>query len=270
MQRVVSAAVLIGALALVLWAAPWWATVVLTAIVAAGAGVELAGLAAAATGGHVPPTFAGVSAAAATLAFVFSTVRGAPLGVEALGAMLLVIFLASALVTLAVYPPGPATLTYAAVMGLAPLYLGLPLGAAACLHAMFGPHPLTWLIAVIAGSDSAQYYAGRAFGRRKLAPRVSPAKTVEGAIGGFIVAPIAGVLIGRWAMPELAMGATAVLAAGLTLFGMAGDLFESLLKRSAGAKDSSALIPGHGGVLDRIDAYLFAAPVFYLFLRFIA
>ena len=107
-------------------------------------------------------------------------------------------------------------------------------------------------------------------GRRKLAPVVSPGKTVEGAIGGFVIAPIAGVLIGRWAMPEIAMGATAVLAAGLAMFGMAGDLFESLLKRSAGAKDSSALIPGHGGVLDRIDAYLFAAPVFYLFLRYIA
>ena len=108
------------------------------------------------------------------------------------------------------------------------------------------------------------------WGRRKLAPVISPGKTIEGAIGGLIVAPIAGALLGRWAMPEVFLGAAAVLALGLALFGMAGDLFESLIKRSAGAKDSSSLIPGHGGVLDRIDAYLFAAPVFYLFLRFIA
>jgi phosphatidate cytidylyltransferase len=135
---------------------------------------------------------------------------------------------------------------------------------------MYGPKVFIWLVGVIALSDSAQYYAGTLWGRRKLAPVVSPGKTVEGAIGGLVIAPIAGLLIGRWAMPQLTMLETAVLAIGLALFGMAGDLFESLIKRSAGVKDSSTLIPGHGGVLDRIDAYLFAAPVFYLFLRYIA
>src|SRR6188474_1903070 len=231
MARVVSAAVLISALALVLWAAPWWATVALTAIVAAGAGIELAGLASAATAGSTPPVFAGVAAAAATLAFVFSTVRGAPLGVDALGAMLLVVFVGSALVALATYPPGPATLTHVGIMGLAPLYLGLPLGAAACLHAMFGPNPLGWLIAVIAGSDSAQYYAGRAFGRRKLAPRVSPAKTVEGAVGGFVAAGAIGAALAGWGLPGVAPGTAALAAFILAGFGIAGDLFESLLKR---------------------------------------
>jgi phosphatidate cytidylyltransferase len=133
-----------------------------------------------------------------------------------------------------------------------------------------GPAALVWLIGVMAISDSAQYYVGTFAGRRRLAPVVSPGKTVEGAIGGLVAAPVVGVLLGWWALPALAMVVTGALAFGLALFGMAGDLFESLLKRSAGAKDSSALIPGHGGILDRLDAYLFAAPVFYLFLRYIA
>jgi phosphatidate cytidylyltransferase len=127
-----------------------------------------------------------------------------------------------------------------------------------------------FLLAVVALSDSTQYFAGRAFGRRKLAPSISPAKTIEGALGGVVAAAAAG----AWLAPMWVIGTTWVegLALGLLLCaaGIAGDLFESMLKRSAGVKDSSALIPGHGGVLDRIDAHLFAAPVFVLFLRYLA
>ena len=129
---------------------------------------------------------------------------------------------------------------------------------------------LGWLLAVIAGSDSAQYYAGRALGRRKLAPRVSPAKTVEGALGGLVAAPAIGAALAGWGLPGVPIASAALAALVLAGFGIAGDLFESLLKRSAGVKDSSALIPGHGGLLDRIDSYLFALPMFYLFLRYIA
>src|SRR4030095_1881521 len=120
---------------------------------------------------------------------------------------------------------------------------------------------------VIALSDSAQYYTGRAFGRRKLSPLISPAKTIEGALGGLLVAAHAGALLGPSLLPvPLSLAAAAGCALLLAGFGIAGDLFESLLKRSAGVKDSSNLIPGHGGILDRIDAYLFAAPVFYFWL----
>jgi phosphatidate cytidylyltransferase len=267
-SRLISAAVLVVAVGGTLIWLPPWATLALAAVAAAAGGVELSRLARP-MGASVSPAFTALAAAA--FCVLLSTKPPAEaLHRDLIVALLIGVTIAAGLITLASATPGPGTYVSIAVLLLAPLYVGLPLGTMAWMREAKGAPTLIWLIGVVSLSDTAQYYAGTLWGRRKLAPIVSPGKTVEGAIGGFVVAPIAGVLIGRWAMPELAMGATAVLAAGLTLFGMAGDLFESLLKRSAGAKDSSALIPGHGGVLDRIDAYLFAAPVFYLFLRFIA
>jgi phosphatidate cytidylyltransferase len=161
----------------------------------------------------------------------------------------------------------------------APIYIGLPLGALAWVRA--GELPLgeagQWdgraavvlLLSVIVVSDSAQYYCGRAFGRRPLAPSISPKKTVEGAIGGLIFGTLAMVVAGRWVFTA-PLWLLALLGATIAVLGMVGDLFESLLKRSANVKDSSNLIPGHGGVLDRIDSWLFAAPVYYVFVRFIA
>src|SRR4030095_10189089 len=112
--------------------------------------------------------------------------------------------------------------------------------------------------------DAAQYYTGGALGRRLLAPAISPKKTVEGAIGGFVFGALLLAAAGAWWLPRFPIGFRALLGVALFALGIAGDLFESMLKRSAGVKDSSALIPGHGGVLDRIDALLFAAPVYYV------
>jgi phosphatidate cytidylyltransferase len=124
------------------------------------------------------------------------------------------------------------------------------------------------LLVTIIVSDSAQYYTGRAFGRRPLAPAISPKKTIEGAVGGVLFGTIFMAVAGPRLFPSLAAGwiwgAVAVAIVGL---GICGDLFESRLKRTAGLKDSSTLIPGHGGILDRIDALLFATPAFYLFVR---
>jgi phosphatidate cytidylyltransferase len=150
---------------------------------------------------------------------------------------------------------------------LAPVYLGLPLGSLVGIHAIAGREAVLLLMATVVVSDSAQFYAGRAFGRTPLAPRHSPKKTREGAVGGFVAAPIALVAAGHYWMPSVPPLWLAGLALAIVFAGIAGDLFESMLKRAADLKDSSHLIPGHGGVLDRIDALLFAAPVFYFFLR---
>lgn len=150
---------------------------------------------------------------------------------------------------------------------LAPVYLGLPLGSLVGVHAIAGREAVVLLIATVAVSDTAQYYTGRAFGRTPLALLRSPKKTREGAVGGFVVAPIFLVVAGSYWMPTAPPLWLAALGLGIVLAGIIGDLFESMLKRAADLKDSGTLIPGHGGVLDRIDALLFAAPVFYFFLR---
>ena len=154
----------------------------------------------------------------------------------------------------------------------APIYIGLPLGALAAIRVDMraGRRRVLLLLASIVVSDSAQYYTGRAFGRRPLAPAISPKKTVEGAIGGMVFGTAGDG--GRRALRVHGADSwmLALLGAAISLLGIVGDLFESLLKRSAGVKDSSNLIPGHGGVLDRIDSWLFAAPVYYMFVRFVA
>jgi phosphatidate cytidylyltransferase len=150
---------------------------------------------------------------------------------------------------------------------LAPVYIGLPLGCLVGIHAMAGREAVLLLIATVAISDTAQFYTGKTFGRTPLAPLRSPKKTREGAVGGFIVAPIFLAVAGSYWLPAFPWWWHASLGLGIVITGIIGDLFESMLKRAADMKDSGALIPGHGGVLDRIDALLFAAPLFYFFLR---
>lgn len=134
------------------------------------------------------------------------------------------------------------------------------------------PYGISWiflLLVIVMVGDSAAYYVGSTFGRRKLYPKVSPNKSVEGAIGG-LVGSVAGAFVVRATFfPQL--GVTDVLAVALTLavLGQLGDLFESLIKRSCGVKDSGMLVPGHGGMLDRLDSILFASPVAYWYAHFL-
>jgi len=114
--------------------------------------------------------------------------------------------------------------------------------------------------------DTAAYAVGRLWGKHRLAPRVSPQKSVEGAIGGFVVTTAAGLGARAWFAPYLSVPDALALGALTGVFAQLGDLVESLLKRDAEAKESSSLIPGHGGVLDRFDSVLFTAPLVYYFL----
>ncbi len=166
--------------------------------------------------------------------------------------------------------PGFIQSIYSTAAGaLSILYLGLPLGALVGVHIFGGRGAVLLLVFTIVVSDTAQYYAGRLFGRHALAPRLSPKKTIEGAIGGFVMAPIFLYVAGPYLVPIATPLTISPLGIPLVAAGIAGDLFESMLKRAANAKDSSALIPGHGGALDRIDALLFATPVFYMYLRWV-
>jgi len=159
------------------------------------------------------------------------------------------------------------TVDYAAARFLAPWYIGLPLGMLAAVHALGGPGATLLLVATVVVSDSGQFYTGRLVGRRPLAPAISPKKTIEGAVGGLVLATAFIVVAGPRAIPSAGRLSLALVGAAIVLLGICGDLFESRLKRTAGVKDSSALIPGHGGMLDRIDALLFAVPAYYLYLR---
>ena len=155
------------------------------------------------------------------------------------------------------------TFEQAAIDLVAPIYVGAPLGMLVALQNLTGPKGTLLLMATIVVSDTAQYYTGRAFGRRPLAPTISPKKTVEGALGGMLIATAFMAIAMAFLFPATPVVVRVLLGLVVVFLGITGDLFESRLKRLAGMKDSSHLIPGHGGVLDRIDALLFAIPVFY-------
>lgn len=125
------------------------------------------------------------------------------------------------------------------------------------------------LLAIVFAGDSCAYFAGRLFGKRKLLESVSPKKTIEGAIGGLVGSAVAGLVLGLFFLKQVPLLYFAITAVTTGFFAQMGDLFESLLKRLADVKDSGNIMPGHGGILDRIDGVLFAAPVFYLLARFL-
>jgi phosphatidate cytidylyltransferase len=164
--------------------------------------------------------------------------------------------------------PSPGILSDVTAAAFPMVYLGLPLGSFVALHAFAGREAVLLLLLTVVLSDTAQYFTGRALGRHKLSPVISPKKTLEGAVGGFVIAPAVLAVAGHWWLPDRTPGWLVLVGMAIAGLGIAGDLFESLLKRSAGVKDSSALIPGHGGVLDRIDAMLFAGPVFYVLVKY--
>ena len=121
------------------------------------------------------------------------------------------------------------------------------------------------LFFIVWGSDMAAYYVGKTLGRRPLAPLVSPKKTMEGALGGVTGALIAAFVARAWFMHSLTLIDCLILGVALGALGILGDLVESMLKRGAGVKDSASLGPGHGGILDRVDSLLYAAPLLYYY-----
>lgn len=132
-------------------------------------------------------------------------------------------------------------------------------------------HGVKWiflLLIIVMSGDTAAFYVGSTLGKRKLYPVVSPKKSVEGMIGGLAGSVIGTLLAGATFFPELTIAGAVASAIIVGFLGQLGDLFESLLKRSFGVKDSGTIIPGHGGMLDRLDSVLFAAPSLYIYARY--
>lgn len=196
-------------------------------------------------------------AGAGVLALLWAapTVWAAVLGLSVLFWILAAAFVVS-------FPAGrrlAASPAFLAAAG-APVFAGAWLGLVVLKQHEVGHWFIVWMFVLVWAADSGAYFAGRAFGRRRLAPRVSPGKTWEGAFGGTALAVVAaGVL--AWGLGWQPLSGWVVLGAGLAVVAIVGDLFESAVKRARDVKDSGGLLPGHGGVLDRIDSTVAVAPV---------
>ena len=254
MTRIFSALAILSIVLGVILFLPVLATVLLANVVALLAFVEYAKLARSAG-----IQMSSVPAGAATLA----TVTAIALSPHSLPIVLMTSTVVMAATALA-GDTREQVLERVATSGFATLYLGVPIGALAAVQVQFGAQVLMVLLGAVIASDTAQYYGGRTFGRHLLAPTVSPKKTIEGAVCGLVASSVALFVVGGLVMPGASSGSHVLLGLLIAMLGIAGDLFESRLKRASDMKDSSTLIPGHGGVLDRIDGLLLAAPVYYV------
>ncbi len=297
MKRILTAAVLIPAvLAGVFWL-PLWIFSVFVGVVALLAAAELFGIAAAA--GLAPLRNVGFCFIAllfiaypltsnnkADLAVFGERTLAVPLS-PLLGLALLLLCCFAALAAAMRRDDFRGALADVAVTTFAVPYSALTLGSLVLLRDLrFGPWWILYLFVVVWTGDTFAYYTGRAIGRHKLAPRVSPGKTWEGTAASLIASVVFGALmfqyqpqvtgwlanikaLTRGSLVAPAWWQGAVLAAVLNVAAQTGDLAESMMKRSAGVKDSGTLLPGHGGMLDRIDALLFAAPVLWYYAFFV-
>jgi len=186
--------------------------------------------------------------------------------------LILIILTIAALIAATVKgPPFDQILANTGSTILGVLYVVVLGGHLVALRTGFQPnlstHLLGFFFLVIMGADVAAYYVGRAFGKNKLAPSISPGKTWEGVIGGIAGGLAMALLAHYWFFREFPLKWALPLAAVMTVLGVLGDLTESALKRSAGAKDAAKILPGHGGLLDRLDSLLFNAPLIYYFAK---
>jgi phosphatidate cytidylyltransferase len=278
-RRIGFAAVAIPLVLLVVW----YGGLPLAALVAIAAALGTAELFDLAERGGVRPARALGIATAATLPLVTWVALDRPLMGElfadaglSLGALWVVLLLTWALVARA---PSERPLSGAGITLLGVAYTGaLPASIIVIRHAVEPPRSWAglWLVCfplvVTWVCDSAAMSAGRTFGGPKLSPVVSPGKTRSGAVAGVLGALLVATIFSAWVFPrsevDLSLGRALVIAAVLSVVGQVGDLAESLFKREAGVKDSSQLLPGHGGILDRLDSLYFVMPVTAAMYRF--
>jgi phosphatidate cytidylyltransferase len=267
LKRELAAAVAIPIVLAILFLAPPVAFSLLVAAVALAAEWEFFRIAE--KTGHPAAKTVGMAGGAALLVGwpLFWRTSG-PFG-ESSGPWILVALLA--IVLLATVAPLFSRVPIEAAMGSASstvfgiVSIALPATAMSYLR-VFSPRSVLLLFLIVWGCDSAAYYTGRSLGRHKLAPVVSPNKTWEGTIGGFVGATAIGAVGGAVLLPELGPWRGAAAGALASSAGQVGDLVESLWKRGAGMKDSGVFLPGHGGFYDRVDSLLYAGPVLAAFI----
>jgi phosphatidate cytidylyltransferase len=150
------------------------------------------------------------------------------------------------------------------------LYVGFPLGTVVSSRSLPAGESLVLFLAVVTwASDTGAYYAGTLWGKHLLLPSVSPKKTIEGLLGGLALA-VSAALLAQWGFAsQLSPSDALILGVLVTGMGLLGDLFESVIKRRTGVKDSGGILPGHGGMLDRLDSLLFTAPTFYYYVAYV-
>jgi phosphatidate cytidylyltransferase len=167
-------------------------------------------------------------------------------------------------------PPSDDSVHSLSFSSFGTFYVGILMGFIGCtfsnsLPVQNGRYFVFLLLLSTFLGDTFAYFFGHFFGKHKLAPRISPNKTWEGAFGGLLASVVSGLLVRFFFLPQISIFLVLFFAFMLSFFCQVGDLSESFIKRGIGVKDSSNIIPGHGGLLDRIDALLFGAPVVYFF-----
>jgi phosphatidate cytidylyltransferase len=278
--RILTASILIPLVVAAVWWGPTWLIAAVAALVAVAALFEFFDIAARL--GFPAHRFWTGLAALAILAEQWIASQAA--SIKNLGDLLyqarsprltldLVLFLfllGLAIIVIAGRRPLAESLSSVAISAAGLLVIVLPFSAVVRLHGVdvSGPRLLLFTLVLVWAGDSAAYFAGRGFGRIKLAPQISPNKTWEGAVANLLAALLVAAVFGYWTrIPPAHMLAMAALG---SVAGQIGDLFKSTFKRAAGVKDSGTIIPGHGGIYDRIDALIFAAPaVWYYFEWFV-
>ena len=260
LKRLASAVVLLPVFLLIVVKAPGWMFNVLVVVASAAALWELMRLFE--HGGR--PAYARLGVIAGTLvtaSFGASRLLD-PLMLPALALALAVGAVLSAPLWQAIPATEPAANTLLAI-----LYVGWMLGHGILLHhtSPIGDELVLFLVGVTWIGETSAYVVGSAIGRLKLAPVISPKKTVEGAAAQVVASVISGAALGAWLLPQCGAGVAVAAGALIGIVGQVCDLAESVIKRSVGRKDTGGIIPGHGGVLDRIDSLLFNLPAFYYF-----
>ena len=262
LTRLLSALVLLPVFLLIVIKAPGWMFNTLVVIASAAALWELVRLFEQA-GRPVDRGLALVAGAGVTASFGASRLLD-PLALPVFSLLTAVVAVLAAPVW-----RGTPDATRSANTLLAIIYIGWLLGFGILLHhtSPLGDELVLYVVGVTWLGETAAYVVGSARGHHKLAPVISPKKSVEGALAQLATSVAAGAAVGAWLLPTCGAGVWLGAGALLGVVGQFGDLAESAIKRSAGTKDTGALIPGHGGVLDRIDSLLFNLPAFYYFSR---